>query len=109
MPFDPAVEPPIPLVQVSKLSWLPRRRRGRKIHVSTVFRWMQQGIRGIRLEGVKIGGTCCTSEAALKRFFAALSAADPLCAATSPAPSRTPAAGTRARRRADRELSKAGI
>jgi hypothetical protein len=110
MSFDPTVEQPIPLCQVPRLAWLPRRRRGRKIHVATIFRWAQHGIHGVRLEVVRIGGTRCTSEAALRRFFAALSAADPVCsppsAATAP---RSPATAGRAHRRAERELAKAGI
>jgi hypothetical protein len=109
MSFDPAIELPLPLVQVPKLSWLPRRRRGRKIHVSTIFRWVERGIRGTRLEAMRVGGTLCTSEAALKRFFSALSAADPLCSAANPAPSRTPAAASRAQRNAEKRLQAAGI
>jgi len=72
--FDPAVENPIPLTQVPKvIRWLPRRRRGRKLNIATVFRWAQRGLRGVRLETISIGGTKCTSEEALKRFFARLS------------------------------------
>ena len=80
--FDPSVEPAIPLVQVPNIPWLPRRRRGRKMHRSTPFRW-KDGLRGVKLEVVRIGGTLCTSEQSLKRFFARLSDAE----ATSPAPS----------------------
>ena len=77
--FDPSSETPIPLSQVGKIPWLPRRRHGRKIDKSTLFRWVQHGLRGIRLEALRVGGTLCTSEAALKRFFARLSERDPLC------------------------------
>ena len=35
---------------------LPRRRRGRPIHVSTIFRWIDRGVRGVRLEAIRIGG-----------------------------------------------------
>ena len=54
-------------------SSLPRRRRGRKIHVATLYRWSQRGIRGQRLETIQVGGSRCTSLAALPRFFARLS------------------------------------
>ena len=108
MAFDPSVEFPIPLIQVSKLTWIPRRRRGRKLHISTVFRWVRPGVRGVRLECIRFGGTLCTSEPALKRFLAALSANDPLCAPAAPPPP-TPAARERAKRRAARELAQAGI
>jgi hypothetical protein len=60
MPFNPAVESPIPLTQVPLLSWLPKRRGRRKIHVSTIFRWACQGLHGQRLEAIRIGGSLCT-------------------------------------------------
>ena len=41
----------------------------KKPHVSTLFRWAQKGVRGIRLETIQIGGTRCTSLEALQRFF----------------------------------------
>ena len=41
-----------------------------KTNVSTVYRWMQCGLRGVRLEYVCIGGTRFTSKEALNRFFA---------------------------------------
>ena len=68
MSFDPAVESPIPLSDVSKLEWLPRRQTGREIHVATILRWVKFGLAGVRLEAVRIGATLCTSEPALRRF-----------------------------------------
>src|SRR5689334_10653496 len=56
---------------------LPRRRRGRKCHVSTLYRWATIGCRGVRLESIQVGGTLCTSREALQRFFEALTAARP--------------------------------
>jgi len=47
---------------------LPRRRRGRKPHVSTLWRWATRGLRGVRLEVIRVGGTLCTSREALQRF-----------------------------------------
>lgn len=55
---------------------LPRRRRGRPTHPSTLFRWAGQGLRGVRLEIVQVGGTRCTSREALARFFSRLSGAN---------------------------------
>lgn len=52
---------------------LPRRRRGRKTHVSTLYRWATSGCRGVVLETLQIGGTRCTSREALQRFFERLS------------------------------------
>jgi len=56
---------------------LPRRRRGRKTHVSTLYRWMTTGCRGVVLESIQVGGTRCTSRVALQRFFERLSGPDP--------------------------------
>ena len=47
---------------------LPRRASGRKVHISACYRWIRQGVRGVRLEAVKIGGTTYTSLEALQRF-----------------------------------------
>src|SRR3954453_5643365 len=52
---------------------LPRRRRGRKTHVSTLYRWATSGCRGVTLETIQIGATRCTSREALQRFFERLS------------------------------------
>jgi hypothetical protein len=52
---------------------LPRRRRGRKTHISTLFRWSTVGCRGVVLETLQVGGTRCTSREALQRFFERLS------------------------------------
>lgn len=51
---------------------LPRRRGGRPVHVSCVYRWTTRGCRGLILESIQIGGTRCTSIEALTRFFDAL-------------------------------------
>jgi Protein of unknown function (DUF1580) len=48
---------------------LPRRRRGRKTHISTLYRWTLSGCRGVVLECVQIGATRATSREALARFF----------------------------------------
>ena len=48
---------------------LPRRRAGRPASPSTIYRWASEGLRGIRLETIQIGGTKCTSVEALQRFF----------------------------------------
>jgi hypothetical protein len=49
--------------------WVPRRRRGRKCHVSTLYRWATAGCRGVRLEVLACGHTLCTSREALQMFF----------------------------------------
>jgi hypothetical protein len=52
---------------------LPRRRAGRKPHISTLYRWASRGLKGVVLETIQIGGTTCTSREALQRFFDELS------------------------------------
>src|SRR5262245_59625295 len=42
-------------------AYLPPRRRGRMVHTSTIWRWAHSGLRGHRLEVIKIGGHTCTS------------------------------------------------
>lgn len=44
-------------------------------HVSTLHRWRQKGVRGIRLETFKSGGQRCTTEEALERFYERVTAA----------------------------------
>jgi hypothetical protein len=54
---------------------LPRRRRGKKPHVATLYRWSQTGCRGVVLETCQVGATRCTSVEALQRFIDRLSTA----------------------------------
>ena len=49
--------------------FLPRRRGGKKVHTATLYRWTTNGLRGVVLESLQIGGTRCTSREAMERFF----------------------------------------
>ncbi len=49
-------------------SILPKLRQGKRIHVNTLYRWASRGIRGVRLEVVRIGRTLVTSREAIQRF-----------------------------------------
>src|SRR5262245_18591306 len=69
--IDSASETLVSLAQAA--DELPRRRRGRKTHVSTLYRWATVGCRGVILESSQIGGTRCTSREALQRFYTCLS------------------------------------
>lgn len=83
---------------------LPTRRGRRPVHVATLYRWAQRGLKGIRLEIIQIGGTSCTSLEALQRFFDRLTAArsgDLITPRTSRQRERAAAA-------ADAELSREG-
>lgn len=56
----------ISLRDVPKL--LPARGNGKRLHISAVYRWAQRGLRGNRLEVIRVGGTTYTSREALQRF-----------------------------------------
>jgi hypothetical protein len=45
---------------------------GRPMHISTLARWRQAGIRGVRLEAIRLGGRWATSLEAVDRFITAL-------------------------------------
>lgn len=66
-------EKTFPLTEAPRRNELPTRREGKRIHVSTLYRWSKRGVRGVRLETLQVGGTLCTSIEALQRFFDALS------------------------------------
>jgi hypothetical protein len=57
---------------------LPSLRAGKAVHPATLWRWTTRGVRKrggglVKLESLKVGGTYCTSDEALERFFRALS------------------------------------
>lgn len=56
----------VSLRDVPKL--LPTRSSGKRVHISAVYRWVQRGVRGNRLEVIRVGGTTYTSREALQRF-----------------------------------------
>lgn len=94
------------LSEAAKHRALPRRRKGKRPCVSTLYRWSTSGCNGVRLETIRVGGTLCTSVEAIQRFAERLTAADPRVS--------TPMAVTPARRRreiarAERELEQDGI
>jgi hypothetical protein len=90
---------------------LPRRRRGRKTHVSTIYRWASTGCRGVVLETIQIGATRCTSREALQRFFERLTADRSGRGCPGPGeagPARTAAKRLRDSKRAERTLIDSG-
>ena len=85
---------------------------GRRPHISTIWRWCRRGLRGVRLEYVRLGHRVCTSREAIYRFAQRLAEAD--------SQQVTDKFGTAARvqtrpgqnrdiEAADRELKRAGI
>jgi Protein of unknown function (DUF1580) len=69
--IDSQTEHVISFAQASDES--PRRRRGRKVHISCFYRWSTVGCKGIVLESIQIGSSRCTSREALQRFYERLS------------------------------------
>ena len=75
----------------------------RRPHVATVYRWISAGVRGVRLEAVRVGGVLYTSREKLQ-FFA------DQCTDPSATPSRTtPKKRQGEIDRAERDLERAGI
>lgn len=52
-------------------NFLPSCRRGKKLSRAIAFRWASVGVRGVRLETIKVGGARFTSVEAIVRFVAA--------------------------------------
>lgn len=100
--IDPLTEQLISLADAAKLC--PKRRGGKKTHVSCIYRWTTVGCRGVRLDFLQCGATRCTSHQALARFFARLTPTPPDAKSV-----RTPARRERAIARAEKELDNARI
>ncbi len=98
--IDISTETVLTLTEAAKR--LPQRRRGSRPHPATLFRWVQRGVKGVRLESLQVAGTKCTSIQALQRFF------DRLSEPREPAPNKRP---DRQREidAAERDCQRAGI
>jgi hypothetical protein len=70
VPINTLTETVVPFAEAARR--LPRLRGDRPVNPATLWRWATSGLRGIRLETCRVGGTRCTSLEALARFFAAL-------------------------------------
>ena len=70
MPIDALSEDLLTLNEAA--CYCPRRRQGKKPHVSTLHRWATRGSRGVILETLETPSGRCTSKQALRRFFDAL-------------------------------------
>lgn len=102
MAIDPSTETLISLTEAARS--LPRRRGGKKPHVSCLYRWTTSGCKGVILESLQVGGTRCTSREALARFLQALTYGP-----EEHPPVRSVAARRRAAEAAMRELEREGI
>jgi len=73
MPINANIENLVTLSEAAKL--LPKT-NGKRINVSTLWRWCRKGLRGVTLEYTRVGSKIATSPEALGRFFSALAEAD---------------------------------
>ena len=83
------------------------------IHPCTVWRWIQKGVRGVRLEHIRVGRRILTSDEAVERFFFALAEADKIPASSPSKLNQTTLHAdvnrAMALERADEVLVKAGL
>jgi hypothetical protein len=75
MAIDPTTEKLRSFAEAARR--LPALRGGKPVNPTTIWRWTTRGVRGpggvpVRLEAIKVGGTTCTSDEALARFYRAL-------------------------------------
>lgn len=112
MAIDPNKERLLSLAEAAKV--LPPINNKRPA-ISTLWRWCRKGLRGVKLDYVRVGRNIATSHEALGRFFVALAAADtPLDEPPPPLPVPIPRRKSSTRRarsieRAERRLQEAGL
>ena len=70
--IDISSEPLIRLEDVR--DYIPSSRKGKRLSKAVPYRWAKDGVRGVVLETVKVGGGRFTSLAALHRFIATTNA-----------------------------------
>jgi hypothetical protein len=86
---------------------LPRRRRGKRVHVATIHRWATIGYRGIKLRFVQVGNTRCVRRDDLDEFLRRLTSV--ATGEPTPAATRSPAARRREIERANQDLDDMGV
>ena len=69
MLIDIRTEPLFSLTEATKLPCFQNRRAGKRLNVSTIWRWATVGVRGVKLETIMAGGNRATSLEAIERFF----------------------------------------
>jgi hypothetical protein len=90
---------------------LPAGRGGKKVHLSTILRWILTGVRTpagrVHLEGIRLGGRWLTSKEALQRFAEHQT---PDCSLPLPVPApRMTLARRRHLEQVEKELDRLGI
>lgn len=87
---------------------------GKRLHISTLWRWCRKGIRGVQLDYIRLGHRVCTSAEALTRFTQQLAEVDHKPNPSQPPIPQQPKSRTDHQRkrdidRAEAELAEAGI
>jgi hypothetical protein len=103
--IDVLSEELIPLTKIPDL--IPSTTPGRRLAFATIWRWTTYGVRGRRLETVRIGGSSYTSREAIARFAEHPGECDTLQAPARAL--RSPAQRKRDQARAAAILDRAGI
>lgn len=67
MSIDPLAGGLLTLAQAVRL--FPSRRRDSRLAISTLWRWATRGLRGTRLEVIKVGGVTYTTATAVRDFI----------------------------------------
>jgi Protein of unknown function (DUF1580) len=75
VPHDLTEENPFLLKDLPKSDAIGPRRKGGRMNIKTGFNWATKGVCGVVLETVVQGGMRYTSLPAVRRFFAAVTAA----------------------------------
>jgi hypothetical protein len=92
-------------------SALPRL-NGRKLHISTLWRWARVGCKGVKLDYTRLGHRILVSREGCARFMAALAKAEPVPRPRVPDPqpaTRTPERKAKDIAKARAELAELGV
>ena len=96
--IDPQTESLVSITEAAKS--LPGRP-----NITTIWRWRNRGVRGVKLETILSGGRCFTSVEALRRFQERVTAA----ADGAPVPTETPRQREHAIDRAEKRAAELGV
>jgi hypothetical protein len=89
------------IITIGQATRLVPSRTGKRLHISTIHRWIAVGVRGVRLESIMVGGVRMTSVEALQRFSDRLSG--------NPRPDAVPAPASNGHQRAEAVLKSKGF
>ncbi|WP_428937796.1 DUF1580 domain-containing protein [Fontivita pretiosa] len=74
------------VLTLAEATRLVPRCNGRRPSIPTLWRWCRRGIKGVRLEYIRVGRNIATSKQAISRFFQTLAAADKPMVGDEPTP-----------------------